>query len=109
MKNNTQTSKELLKKALNNMPNDFSLNEVKNLIKNAIFKIESVEKKRDKREENIKQNQIDVEQWRQATISQQISSLQAIEEMIKAEQEKLDKNKNRKKNTDDDGVQTILD
>jgi len=109
MKNNTNTSKELLKRALTNMPNDFSLNEVKNLIKNAIFKIESVEKKRDKREENIKQNQIDLDKWKQASFNQQVNSLQAIEEMIKAEQEKLDKNKNRKKDTDDDGIQTILD
>lgn len=109
MKNNTNTSKELLKRALTNMPNDFSLNEVKNLIKNAIFKIETVEKKRDKREDNIKQNQIDVEKWKQASFNQQVNSLQAIDEMIKAEQEKLDKNKNRKKDIDDDGIQTILD
>ena len=110
MKNNTNTSKELLKKALINLPNDFALTEVKNLVRNALFKIEAVEKKRDKREQNIQQqNTINTEKWQQASFNQQLSNLQAIDDMIKIEQEKLNKNKNRKKNNDDDDLQQILD
>ena len=46
MKNNTNQTKELLQKALVNIPQDFSLSEVRYHIRVALNKLENVEKKR---------------------------------------------------------------
>jgi hypothetical protein len=50
MKNNTNECKEYLIHALKNLPNDFALSDVRFHLKTALFKLESVESKRIKRE-----------------------------------------------------------
>ena len=50
MKNNTNTIKNSLEKALQNFPEDFSLIIVKQYIQMALYKLNEVELKRNKRE-----------------------------------------------------------
>ena len=89
MKNNTNTIKNSLEKALQNFPEDFSLIIVKNYIyiQMALYKLNEVELKRNKRElkhQKRKENK---------KIGTQQVSMQAIEKMIDEEKEKIERQK----------------
>ena len=87
MKNNTNTIKNSLEKALQNFPEDFSLIIVKQYIQMALYKLNEVELKRNKRElknQKIKENK---------KIGTQRFSMQAIEKMIDEEKEKIERQK----------------
>ena len=87
MKNNTNTIKNSLEKALQNFPEDFSLIIVKQYIQMALYKLNEVELKRNKRElkhQKRKENK---------KIGTQQVSMQAIEKMIDEEKEKIERQK----------------
>lgn len=101
MKNNTETSKQALSQALRNLPSDEVLSEVRYHIRVAINKLEHVEKKRAKRQ--ISQTSHD--KWQESLASGREAltagvnsqqaydmkrSINAIDQLIKAEQRKLD-------------------
>lgn len=87
MKNNTNTIKNSLEKALQNFPEDFSLIIVKQYIQMALYKLNEVELKRKKRElKNQKRKE------NKKTGTQQVS-IQAIEKMIDEEKEKIERQK----------------
>lgn len=87
MKNNTNTIKNSLEKALQNFPEDFSLIIVKQYIQMALYKLNEVELKRNKRElKNQKRKE-------NKKIGTQQVSMQAIEKMIDEEKEKIERQK----------------
>ena len=107
MKNNINPTKELLQKALVNIPQDFSLSEVRYHIRVALNKLENVEKKRNKREiasENRKE-----EKNRHGYDPRLV--LKSIDEMISEERAKLEEiNRLRNKpkdRTEDDDLQLL--
>ena len=55
MKNNTESVKNYLQQAIKNTPNDFALQEVRYHMNQALLKLNKVEEKRDKREQNFQQ------------------------------------------------------
>ena len=87
MKNNTNTIKNSLEKALQNFPEDFSLIIVKQYIQMALYKLNEVELKRNKRE--LKQQK----RKENKKIGTQQVSMQAIEKMIDEEKEKIERQK----------------
>jgi len=97
--NNTQQSKQYLLSSIRNLPADNSLGEARFLLKKALNEIERVESKRDRRQKN--QNTIEVSNIVNPFTAKQ--SLNQIEQMIKAEEEKLNK---KTTNTD---VNTMFD
>jgi hypothetical protein len=112
MKNNTENTKTALKKALLLLPSDFALSEVREYILGALRKIESVEKKRNKRELNLQKS----ENYRtQVPIVNYnpINALKAIDEEISKEQQKIKSIQNRKilnndQKDDDNEFQTVF-
>lgn len=56
MKNNTEPTKDFLQRALQSLPNDFALNEVRSHLKMALSKLEMVENRRAKRESQQQAN-----------------------------------------------------
>lgn len=110
MKNNTNSTKNFLRQALINAPDDFSLHEVKVLIVKAMEIIEDVENKRKKREEKY--------QKRKASSLENltVNNLVAIEREIKAEKAKLDEIVSKKKlaketkvdNSDNEEMQNVF-
>lgn len=108
MKNNTQNSKELLFKALHNLPEDFALREAKQQIVRAINEIEKIEGRRAQREQNLQKEK---EKEKKIFISPYTASqqLQEIENMINSEKKRLEALQEKKKNKDDEDLQTIYD
>lgn len=111
MKNNTQKLKGLLVQALQSVPNDFTLSEVRAQIRTTILKLEQVEQRREKREQ---QQQVS-NQW--PVVGGQVQNpfvvkqaIDAIDEMISSEKKKIEEiNTRRKKpDEDDDNLQAIL-
>jgi len=106
MKNNTERTKQLLVQALQNVPNDFALTEVKFFIKTALQKLEHVEKKRDRREQTAATPH---ESWWQSVTGNLTNpltpkhTLDTIDQMIEAEYNKLNELAERKKKKTDDG------
>lgn len=92
MKSNTQQIKSLLNQALSNAPNDFSLQEVKVHIRRALMIIESVENKREFREEKRVQRKL----TGSATGTDLNSVLNIIEKEMNAEKIKLEQIKSKK-------------
>lgn len=84
MKNNTNATKNYLRQALINAPDDFSLQEVKVLIVKAMEAIEEVEKKRQIREDNYQKRKS--VQAKKSTVN----NLVAIEREINLEKNKLE-------------------
>ena len=104
LKNNTEKVKIMLSQALQQVPEDFSLIEVKNFIKAALNKINEVEKKREKR--HIQQ------QERQNFVSlNPRAALNALDEEIAKQQEKIKEmgRKKQKQDEDDDDLQSLFD
>ena len=106
MKNNTQQTKAFLQKALADVPEDFALSEVRYHIRAALTKLESVEKKRDKR-------QVAAEQRKAlpGALSAK-ESLQIIDELIAQQKDTLNEIQNRRKKPKEDDAedsfQTVL-
>lgn len=116
MKNNTEKLKNLLSLALQSSPDDFALQEVKTHIRQAIVKLESVERKRLKREELNQalrtNNNWPVVQGVVQNPTNLRQTIDAIDEMIAEEKLKLTEIANRRKykhEPDDEGenLQTI--
>jgi hypothetical protein len=109
MKNNTQKLKELLVQALQNVPNDFSLSEVRAQIRSTILKVEQVEQKRAKREQQQVTNQWPVVAGQVQNPFAVKQAIDAIDEMISSEKKKIEEiNTRRKKPDEDDNLQAIL-
>lgn len=103
MKSAEQT-KIYLQKALLNTPDDFALSEVRFHLRAALNKLESVEKRRQKRETAFQ------ERKEKAVVAQQAydpaAALRAIDEMIAEEKAKIDeihRRRNAPKGEDLDG------
>ena len=97
MKNNTKELKDLLKKTLSAIPEDFAFNDVKHHVKIALSRLEAVEKNRDVREKSY-QNRKLKEQEKKKMFFNPREVLFSIDELIEAEQQKL-KNIQSRKNT----------
>lgn len=65
MKNNTQTPKELLAKAIAAMPDDFALADARTAMRKALTIIEMVENRRERRAANENQQLAAAEKWKQ--------------------------------------------
>jgi len=94
MKKNTEQTKILLQKALLETPEDFALSDVKFHIRSALNKLETVEKKRNKR-------QISLDERKEKSAARKVSyntfsALQAIDEMIADEQNKIKEIRNHR-------------
>jgi hypothetical protein len=83
MKNNTEDTKLKLLQILNSLPQDFALHEVRNYIRAAIIKLESVEEKR------IKRNIAHKTRMESPVLLDPKSAIQAIDEEITREKNKL--------------------
>jgi len=94
MKSNTKTTRSHLSEALRHLPNDFALNDARYHIQAAIVQLESVEKKRGKREEIVQQQNKLVK----PSINP-VLSLNLLDSMIAEEKAKLDEIQ-RKRNAD---------
>lgn len=104
MKKNTQEMKTLLAQALQTMPDDFALSEVKASIRSALNKLERVEEKREKREQ---QQQVS-NQW--PVVRGQVinpyavkQTIDLIDEMIASEKKKIEEIHNKRKTKHDEG------
>ena len=94
MKNNTTDTKRLIQQAINNMPDDFTLSEARFHLRAALSHVESVETKRNRREAVQRQNEMNARfksmgQIPTGTIDLR-ENLKAIDDLIAAEQKKLD-------------------
>jgi len=107
MKNNTQGLKNLLEEALGNVPDDFSLSEVRFHIRAALGLIEHVESKRQRRDNLQKKKSAAV-----VNTYDPFKAIQAIEEEIAKEKTKLEnlkiKNNIVNQKDDDDDFQTVF-
>lgn len=112
MKNNTKDTKAYLQKALQNIPNDFALSEVKFYIQTALQKLETVERKRESRERvaatphNTWWKMINGQLVNPYT---PITTLRIIDEMIADEEQKLEDlaRKKNEKNKPDSEVEDL--
>lgn len=96
MKHNTEDTKNKLLQILGSIPQDFALQEVKNYIRAAILKLESVEQKRAKRE-TAYQARI-----KSLALIDPKSAIKAIdEEIIKEKNKLLESSKKKNKNVDE--------
>lgn len=103
MKKNTYDTKLFLQKALQSMPDDFSLLEVRDLIKSTLAKLEYVESKRKKRQENKEKKE-------QVFVNPGLT-LQALNKEIEKTKFNLHEIKNRKQTIEkdlDDGLQSLF-
>lgn len=96
MKDNTNQVKDFLMKALTSLPNDFVLADVKIDIKNAISKIEKIEHKRAKKEENYQARKQESKKYKTLSTNDMLVTLEVIDDLIKAEKLKLEEIKNKK-------------
>lgn len=110
MKNNTNETKTALQKALSQMPQDYALSEVRYHIRVALGKLESVEKKRDRRETNLQRRELAKGQG-DAYAYDPFKAIHAIDEEIAKEKAKLeDIQRRRTKDNEEDGnddLQTV--
>lgn len=113
MKNNTSLTKAHLKQALAEMPNDFSLSETRNYIVAALNHLEKVENKRQQRDSQNKQAEIqrklNTDQWTQLNPAQQLSAMEVLDNMVKEAKKDLEDIQNNNKKKGQDGIQTIFD
>jgi hypothetical protein len=113
MKNNTQTTKALLQRALLDTPQDFALSEVRYHIRAALGKLEQVEKKRDKRQVQLEKRQ-EVRAEKAASFGlDPFKQLQAIDDLIAEEKAKIAEIQRRRtaqpeKGEDDGDLQAVL-
>lgn len=109
MKNNTNHSKDCLIRALNNLPQDFALQETRIYINKAIQAIQKVEEKRNKHNEATKStplqnwnNMLKTSLYNVQTPITSKRTLDIINQMLEEE-------KNTLKQLDDQTDQTLLD
>jgi hypothetical protein len=95
MKINTSKTKNLLEQALFHLPQDFSLESARRSIKIALSEILQIENKREKRN-TLKENRKELKNKLMP------SSIKIIDELIKTENKKIEKNKNKKETEDID-------
>lgn len=109
MKNNTQETKLALNKALSAIPDDYALSEAKYHIRAALYKIENVEKSRNRREENFQKRKTE----KQSNVFNPLIAIQAIDEEILKEKMRLQEVQNRrildKKGDNHDELQSFSD
>lgn len=108
MKNNTTESKLFLKKALSSLPDDYALWEVRSLMRSTLLKIEQVESKRNKR-----QDQKEKRESNDLKFQNPFAALKMIDSEIQKSKADLQEIINRKNNTrddedKDDGIQTVF-
>lgn len=110
MKNNTDETKSSLQKALQQIPQDHTLSEVRYHIRAAIEKIESVEKRRNRREVNLERRELAKIQ-NNSNGFDPFRAIYAIDEEIAKEKSKIkDIQKRRTQLNDKDGdeIQTVF-
>jgi len=112
MKNNTNETRAALQKALAQVPQDHALSEVRYHIRAALGKLETVEKKRDRREVNSERRELAQGQGN-AYSYDPFRAIQAIDEEIAKEKAKIENIQQRRRTQDDekdDGneLQTVL-
>ena len=94
MKQNTTDAKRLIQQALNSMPEDFTLSEARYHLKAALSHVDVVENKRQKREIQQRQNEVQARFNNMGNLQGNPvalrESLKAIDDMIAQEQKKLD-------------------
>ena len=103
MKKNTYDTKLLLQKALHSLPDDFALLEVKDLIKSTLSRLEHVESRREKRQEN--------KEKREQVFVNPALTLKALNKEIEKTKFNLNEIKNRKQTIEkdsDDGLQSLF-
>ncbi len=107
---NTEKLHNLLALALQSTPEDFALQEVKTHIRHALVKLETVEKKRARREQTTTTNNWPVVAGRVINPHDVRQSIDAIDEMITSEKLKLIELANRRKtkHEGEDDAETIL-
>lgn len=111
MKNNTNETKAALQKALSQIPQDHALSEVRYHIRAALGKLETVERKRDRREVNAERR--DLAQVQGNTYAfDPFRAIRAIDEEIAKEKAKIENIQQRRRvgdNEKDDGneLQTV--
>lgn len=111
---NTKRSKEFLQRALNELPADFALGEVRGHLRTALRKLEHVEGKRSKRSQQTtptpaQQWEFDVKKGLMNPFTQ-VGTLETVEKMIEDEQKKLEELQKKKgKSSGDEPMDTILD
>jgi hypothetical protein len=112
MKNNTQETRAALQRALSQIPQDYALSEVRYHIKAALGKLESVEKKRDRREVNAERRELARGQGNPMSAYDPMRALQAIDEEMAKERSKIEEIQRRRNSVNDekDGheFQTVL-
>jgi hypothetical protein len=92
MKNNTNDVKNYLRQALMSVPDDFNLQDVKSYINKALSVVESVEKKRLVREQNVQKRKSIV-----LNKNDMSKTINIIDQQLNAEKIKLEEIKNKKK------------
>lgn len=110
MADKSKHAQTLLAKALNELQ-DNSFNAVRHSIKKAINEISRIQKKRTKRADQQKEQPTMLSQWNDAInagLTSPFNAKQTLEILNKMQEEEL-KKLNKKKETDDDDVETILD
>ena len=94
MKNNTTDAKRLIQQAIQSMPDDFALSEAKYHLKAALSHVDTVEQKRQRRESTQRQNDMNARFKSmggvQAGTVDLRENLKIIDDMIAAEQKKLE-------------------
>src|SRR6185436_17361896 len=101
MKNNTEKVKSLLQQALQAVPSDFALTEVRSFIRAALQRVEAVETKRERREAQFTPPAVSSAHTK--------ATIQFIDEMIGLEKEKIKGINQRKTNNDGfEDIQAIL-
>ena len=107
MKNNTEKAKALVSQAIREMPQDFALSEARYHLNIALQQIQKVEQKRIHRAE---QDKIQTERyWPSMSPSVNVKdTLQAIDDMITAEQRKIKDITEKKRKQEDDDISPIL-
>src|SRR4051812_28568242 len=103
MKDNTRQVKSLLMQALQNVPEDFALSEVKAQIRTALSKLDKVEQRRERREQKPVTNQWPVVNGQVINPYAVKQTIDLIDEMIATEQQKIQEIKRRKKVDDHEG------
>lgn len=109
MKNNTNEAKLYLVKALQNLPDDFALSEVRFHLKTALHQIESVETKRQKRQSQQLTNNWVVANGELMHPEMAKKAISQIESMIKVENFKIEELQKKKvKNSGDEDIKPLF-
>ena len=99
--NKNEKLKNLLSLAIQTAPDDFAMQEVRSHIRAALNKLEHVEKKRERRDRQVDSNNWPVVNGQVINPFAVKQTIEAIEEMIADEKQKIDDISNRRKNKHD--------